>query len=134
MDNASLGRIVRRLQLRDIHNRATHARRPDEATVSKVLELLAVTINTLELLSTPDSASSTGTEERAVEIGGDDFAVVFDLAVDGRALGPGNARVGDEDVEAGVEFGHDLVDDGVDVGLVSNVELIRLACNYVRFL
>ena len=133
MDNTSLGGIVRRLQLWNIHNRTTHARRPDKAAVLEVLELLAIAVNTLEFLPTPDPPSGTGTEERAVEIGSDDFAVMFDFAVDGGTLGPWDAGVCNEDVEAGVEFGNDLIDDGIDVGLVGDVELVGFACSCIRF-
>ena len=134
MDNPSLSRIVRCLQLRNIHNRATHTRRPDETAVPEVLNLLAATINTLELLPAPDPARSPGAEEGAVEVSSDDFAVVVDFAVDGGSLRPGHARVGDEDVEPAVEFGDDLVDDCVDVGLVGDVELVGFACNFINVL
>ena len=127
MNDARLGRIVGRLQLRNVHNRAAHARGADKAAVLEVLELLAAAVDALELLPAPDPAGGTCAEEGAVEIGGDNFAVVVDLAIDRGALRPGHARVGDEDVKAGVEVGDDLVDDGVDVGLVGHVELVGFA-------
>lgn len=128
MNDSSLGRVICGLQLRNVHNRAAHARRSDEASIAEILNLLPAAIDALEFLAAPDPASGTGAEEGAVEVGGDDFAVVLDLAVDGWTLGPRHARVGDEDVQTGVEVGNDLVDDGVDFGLVGDVELVGFAC------
>ena len=132
MNNPGLGSIIRSLQLWNIHNRAAHARRPDEASIFEILNLLPAAINALELLSAPDPAGGTSTEKGTVEIGSDDFTIMFDLAVDGWSLGPGNARIGNEDVQAGVEFGYDLVDDGVDIGLIGDVELVSFACCLLR--
>ena len=128
MNDSSFGSVICSLQLWNIHNRATHARRSDEASIFEILNLLPVAIDAFELLPAPDPACSTGAEEGAVEICGDYFTIMFDFAIDGRTLGPGNSRIGNEDVETGVEFGDDLVDDGVDVGLVGDVELVGFAC------
>lgn len=37
VDDTSLGSVVRRLELRDVHNVSAHARRSDEASVGEVL-------------------------------------------------------------------------------------------------
>lgn len=128
MDYSSFGSVICSLQLRNIDNRATHARRSDKASILEVLNLLSATIDALELLSAPDPASSTSAEEGAVKISSDDFTIMFDFAIDSWTLGPRNSRIGNEDVETGVEVGDDLVDDGVDVCLVGDVELVGFAC------
>ncbi len=127
VDDTSLGGIVRSLQLRDVDNMPAHRRRRDEAAVGEVLELVAIGIGALELLAAPDLAGRASAEEGAVKVGGDDLVVVGDLAADGGALGPGDAGVGNEDVEAAVELLDDFVDDLLDVGFVGDVDLVGLA-------
>lgn len=53
---------------------------------------------------------------------------MVNLAVDHGALGPGDAGVGDEDVEAIVEFGDLGLYGFFDFGGVLDVDLVGFAC------
>ncbi len=120
VNHTRLGRIIRRLQLRDIDDMARHGRRSDERPALEAVEPV------LPLLA-PHRTAGSGAVEGAVEIGADDLLVVVDLTVDHGALGPGDAGVGDEDVETVVEFG-DLGFDGfLDFLRVLDVDLVGLA-------
>lgn len=122
MNYSGLCGIVRGLQLRDIDDVAAHGRRGDEAAIRKARDIA------LLLLPPEDVTGSAGAEEGPVEVGGNDLAIVLDLAVEGGALRPRHARVGDEDIEPVVELGDDLVHVLLDVGLIEHVDLVCLAC------
>jgi len=70
-------------------------------------------------------AGCAGAVERTIEVGADDFMVVGDFAFEGGALGPRDAGVGDEDVEAAVELFDLGVDGGFDGVAVGYVDLVR---------
>lgn len=127
VDNTSLGSVVRSLELRDVHNVPAHARRSDKASVSEVLELLAVGGGALGLLAAPVPTSRAGGVEGSVQIGGDDLLVVGELAVERGALRPWDAGVGDEDVETSAEVIDALVHGCLDGLVGGDVDLVCLA-------
>ena len=128
VDDTGLGSVVCSLELGNVDNVAGHGGRGDEAAVAVVLELVAVEVGALLPLPPPDLTGGTGAEEGTVKIGGDDLVVVGDLTVDGRTLGPWDARVGNEDVQTAVELLDNIVDLLLDIGLVGDVDLVGLAC------
>lgn len=74
-----------------------------------------------------------GVVEGVVEVGVDDFFVVFDVVfgyvVEYGVVFLGDVWVGDEDVEVGVEFGEDVVVDGWgDGGEGGDVYLVGFVC------
>lgn len=73
------------------------------------------------------SAGALCTPHNAVHVDGHDIAGHVGRAVNEGALGPGDARVGDEDVEAAIEFLDNLRDGFVDGLGRGNVYLVRLA-------
>lgn len=110
MNNAGLGCVVCSLHLWDIDNMSTHTCRSDETTICVILELLSVKSRSLFLLASPVVTCGTGAVESAVEIRGDDFAVVVDLAIEHGTLRPRDTSIGNEDVETAVEF----LDNGIN--------------------
>lgn len=128
MNHGGLGAVIHSLQLRDVDDAAAHGCRRDEASGDEVLQRLAVNRRALLLLAAEMSAGALGTPHDAVHVDGHDIAGRFDRAVDEGALGPRDARVGDEDVETAVELLDDLVNSLVDILGRSNVDLVRLAC------
>ncbi len=124
MDDASLGCIVRCLQLWDVDNVSAHASRSNEAAVGVILKLLAMHACSLHLLAPPVQTGSPGTVEGAVEIGGDDLAVMIDLSVKHRPLCPRDTGIGDEDVEAAIEFFDNLVNRFLDVLGIGDIDLV----------
>ena len=127
MDDTSLGGVVRSLHLRDVDNGATHRRSGDEAAVGVVLERLAINGRLLLVLAAPVACGGASAVEGAVKVGADDLAVVVNLTVGHGALGPGDAGVGNEDVEAAVELLDDLGDGVVDSLRVRDVDLVGAA-------
>lgn len=127
MNHSGLGAVVHSLQLRNVDDAAAHGCRRDEASGDEVLQRLAVNRRALLLLAAEVGAGALGTPHDAVHVDGHDVAGCFDRAVDEGALGPRDARVGDEDVEPAVELLDDLGDDLVDILGRSNVDLVRLA-------
>src|SRR4051812_31388823 len=97
MDYCSLRCIIRSLQLRNIYDMTTHARRRNEASGLKV-NLIAIKIRALHLLPPPVLPCRNGAEECPIQIRRHDLAVVLGLAIQCCTLGPRDARVGDEDV------------------------------------
>lgn len=128
VDHARLGRIVRGLQLRDVDDVRAHGGSGDERAVAEAGDVVG------GLLGFEDLAGGAGAVEGAVEVGGDDFAVVVEGAFGQGALLPGDARVGDEDVEPVVEFGDLRADGGVDGVGVGDVDGVGSAwqCRLVR--
>ena len=106
-----------------------HTRRRNKRAIAVVTQLLTKRVTAGEVLFPPDLARYLGAVEDGVQVCGNDFVVVAELAVDHAAALPGYAGVGDEDVKAAVEILHDLVDDGADVGGICDVCLIRSTCN-----
>lgn len=128
MDHSRLRAVVDSLQLRDVDDAAAHGRRRDEASGGVVFERLAVNRRALFFLAAEVSAGALRTPHDAVHVDGHDIAGHVGRAVDEGALGPRDARVGDKDVEAAVEF-LDIVRDGLFDGLGrGNVYLVCLAC------
>lgn len=116
-----LGRIVGRLHLRDIHNMPTHTARRNETPIREALEFIL-------FLFTPDLGCGARTVEDAVDVDLHDFAVVRELAVDHGALCPGDAGVGDEDIEAVVELFGLRCYGFFDRGGVGDIHFVCLAC------
>lgn len=127
MYNARLGGVVRGLQLRDVDDMTRHTSRSDKRSTSEVLERLAIDRCAFLLLASPVLPSSAGTVECAVEIGCDDFAVVVNFSVEHGALGPGDTGIGDEDVEAAIEFLDDVVDGFLDGFVLCDINLVGFA-------
>lgn len=128
MNHGGLGAVIHSLQLRNVDDAAAHGCRRDEASSNEILQRLAVNRRALLLLAAEMSTSALGTPHDAVHVDGHDVAGRFNRAVDEGALGPRDARVGDEDVETAVELLDDLGDGLVDILGRSNVDLVRLAC------
>ena len=57
--------------------------------------------------------------------------VVVDLAIQRRALGPGDTRISNEDIQSSIEVLDDLADRLFDVTLVCYVDLVGAACKKV---
>ena len=127
MNNTSLSSIIRSLQLRDIHNMPTHTRRSHKTPISIVLQLLPIGRSPLRLLAAPVLTRRARGVEGSVQIRGDHLVVVRDLAVEHGALRPGDAGVGDEDVETAAEVFDGLVYGGFDGLVGGDVYLVRLA-------
>ena len=121
MDNPRFSPVVRRLQLRDIDHVAGHRGCGDEGAGLEVFQFVF-------LLVAPYGSTGARAVEGAVQIGADYLAVVVDLTVDHGALGPGNAGVGNEDVEAVVELGDLGFNCFFDFGGVLHVDLVGIAC------
>lgn len=127
MDDACLGGIVRCLQLRDVDNVPTHAGCGNKAAIAVILQLLPVDVGSLLLLPSPVDARSSGTVERAVQVGSDYSSIVFDFAVKRCTLGPGYSGICDKDIKTAVEFTNNLIDDCLDAFRIGGVTLIRSA-------
>lgn len=126
VDNARLGRIVSSLHLREIDDMPAHRRRRDEAAVVEVGQFVAVQIGALVLLSPPMRSSSLGAVECPIKVASHNARVVIQRPVHHGSLGPGNARVGDEDIQAPVHLAHDGIDDNLDGVGVGDVDLVSL--------
>ena len=108
MDYAGFGRIISCLQLRNVDDMSTHTRSGNKAAVCETLKFVAVNVGTLLLLASPVSTSGFGTVECAVQIGSDNLTVVINFSVKHGTLRPWDTSIGNENVEATVEFLHDL--------------------------
>ena len=128
MHDSSLCSVVRGLKLWIIDNVSAHRSCSDKTAVRKVFQLLPVDIGSLTLLPSPDGRTRTCTVERAVDVSRHNFAVVVDGALCDRALGPGDAGVGYEDVETAIEVLENLLDCGLDLFVVLHVDLVCSAC------
>lgn len=128
MDDRRLGRIVHRLRLRDVGDVAGHGRRGDEAPVPEVVKRLPVRRRALLLLPPPVQRGGAGAVERAVDVDAQHLLHCLDGPIDEGAVLPGDARVGDEDVEAPVEVLDDFVD-GIAHGFPRlHIDRVCLAC------
>lgn len=87
---------------------STHTRSSNKAAVCETLQFFAVNVGTLLLLASPVSTSGFGTVECAVQIGSDNLTVVINFSVKHGALHPWDTSIGNENVEATVEFFNDL--------------------------
>lgn len=107
---------------------SAHARRRHKAAVGVPLQRPSVERRALGLLAPPVLPGSARAVEGSVQVGGHHLRVVAEITVDHGALRPGDAAVGDKDVEAAVEFGDDVVD-GCDDGVCGGgVYLVGFAC------
>jgi hypothetical protein len=104
MDDTGLGGVVGSLHLWDVHDMSAHRSCGNKAAVAIVLQLLSVDIRTLLLLASPDVGSGSSTVEGSIKVGSDDVCVVLKFTLGHRSLGPWNARVSHEDIEAAVEL------------------------------
>lgn len=109
MDNSGLGRVIHRLHLRDVHDVAAHAGGADEATGQVVLELPAIDRGALGLLPAPVERGRPRAVEGPVDVDLHHLLHGLEGPVEERPLLPGDARVGDEDVETPVELLDDFV-------------------------
>ena len=105
----------------------THAGSSNEATVGEVLELLAMHACSFHLLASPVRTGGLGAIVSAVEIGGNDFAIVVNFTVEHRPLRPRDTGVGDEDIETAIEFLDYLVDRFLNVLGIGDIDLVCLA-------
>jgi len=128
MDNTSLRSIIRSLELRNIHNMSAHARRRHKTAIGIPLQRPSVERRALGLLAPPVLSSSAGAVEGSVQVSAHHLRVVDEIAIDHGALRPGDAAVGDEDVEAAVEFGDDVIDGYYDGICGGGVYLVGFAC------
>jgi len=126
VDDGSLRSIIRRLQLRDIDNMPTHAGSGDE-TPAPELNLIAIDVRLLLPLAPEVRASSMSRVIRSIHVYLHNLLIMVDLPVEHGALGPGDARVGNEDVEAAIEFLDDRIDGFLDVLSVDDIYLVCLA-------
>ena len=110
MNDSCFGCIVCCLQLWNVDDVSTHASCSNETAIGEVLELLAMHIGSFLLLTSPVCTGRLGAVVGAVEIGGHDLAVMVNLSVQHRSLGPGYPGVGNEDVEAAIELLDNLID------------------------
>jgi hypothetical protein len=72
-------------------------------------------------------ASSASTVECTIEICGHYFAVMFNLAIEGRALGPWDTGVGNEDVQTAIELRDDFIDGLLHGFPAGHIDLVCLA-------
>lgn len=128
MANRRLAGVVRGLQLGDIDNVTAHRRRRDEATAAVVFQLVAALLLLLFLLAAPVTCRYAGAEEDTVDIRLHHVIVVIQRTVHHGAFAPGNAGVGDDNVQTSVEVGDDLVERRLDLRIVLDFEIVCLAC------
>jgi hypothetical protein len=127
VDDSGLGTVVDSLKLGDVDDATTHGSGGDEATGGEVLKRLAVDSSSLLLLATEVSTGRLGAPHDTIDVDSHDLLGSFGGAINEGTILPGNTRVGDEDVEATVELGDDIVD-GLVHGLgVDDVDLVSLA-------
>lgn len=128
VDDSSLGSVVDGLELGDVDDAAAHGGSGDEASGDVVVERLAVNRGALLLLATEVRTRRLGAPHDAVNVDSHDLLSGLDRAVDEGPILPGDARVGDEDVQAAIELLDDLVD-GIIHGLGGDdVDLVGPAC------
>ena len=130
MDDARFGSIISSLELRNVDNMPAHTRCSDKGTIRIILQLPARHRRHLLLLTSPMGGGRTGAIEGAVEVGRDDLAVVINFPIEHGSLCPGDTGIGNEDVEATVEFFDDLVDHFLHVFGVGDVDLVGFACDF----
>jgi hypothetical protein len=128
VNDATLGRIVGSLHLREVDNMTAHGSSGNEAAVSEVSELVAVDISALLLLTAPVRSGSPGAVECAVQVNVHDVAVVLDRSIHHGTLGPWDTSVGNEYIQAAIEF----LDHGIG-GLLNGLgigdpDLVGLGC------
>ena len=104
MDNASFRCVISCLQLWYIDDVPTHAGRGNEASIPEALDGIPMDSRAFLLLPPPMLASILGAVEGAVQICGDDLAIMAVVAIQHWTLCPRDPSVGDEDVEAAVKF------------------------------
>jgi hypothetical protein len=130
MNNSRLSSIISSLQLRDIDNMPAHTGSCNKAPLPEWrLQLLPINRSLLLLLPSPVYAGNPSRIKCAIQIRGNHFPVVIQLAQDGWSLCPWYTRIGNEDIEAAVEFpnyGFDRSGDGFEGG---NVDLVCFACS-----
>ncbi len=129
MDDRGLGRVVHGLHLRDVGDVAAHAGGTDEAARQVVLERPPVDRGALPALPPPVERGRARAVEGPVDVDLHHLLHRLDAAVDKRALLPGDARVGDEDVEPAAELPDDLVHRRLHRLPGRHIDLVRLACS-----
>lgn len=128
MYNTSLGSIIRRLGLRNVHNMCTHRRCGDKAPRREVLQLVSVDIGALCFLPPPYLRSGFGGVISPVKIGLHDLVVMVEVGIYHGPLCPRDAGVGDENVQSTVEL-LDYFIDGVGGGFwIADVDWVCFAC------
>ena len=130
MDNSRFSSIISSLQLRDIDNMPAHAGSCNKAPLPEWrLQLLPINRSLLLLLSSPVYACNPSTVECAIQIRGNHLPVVIQLAYNCWALCPWYTRVGNEDIEAAVEFSDYGFDRSGDCFEGGNVDLVCFTCS-----
>ena len=128
VDDGRLRSIVGSLKLRSVDNVTGHGSCSHERAIGEVLKFLAVDVGALKLLALPVFGDSTSREEGTVKVGLDDLVVMRTLSVDSRTLSPWNARVCHKHIESTIEVLDSIHNGLLDDILISNVNLVSLAC------
>lgn len=126
MADTRLGRIIRSLELRNVDNVTAHRGSSDKTSISEILKLVAKQVGALFLLSSPMRGSSTSAVPGGIKVGLNNIQVVLNGAINGGTLGPWNASVGDENIQAAIEVLDGLIDDRLGFLLVAQVTLVCL--------
>ena len=130
MNNSRLSSIISSLQLGDIDNMPTHTGSCNKAPLPEWrLQLLPINRSLLLLLPSPVYACNPSTVECAIQIRGNHLPVVIQLAYNCWALCPWYTRVGNEDIEAAVEFSYYRFDGSRHGFEGGNVDLVCFACS-----
>lgn len=128
MDHSRLGSVVGGLHLRNVHNVAAHGRGGHKATVCEVGKLVAVDIGSLLLLPPPVDSGVLGAVKGTVQVNVNHTRVVIKRTIDHRSLGPGDTRVGNEDVQTAIEVLYSLINSLLNSLGVCDINLVSLGC------
>lgn len=128
MGDRSLGRIIHHLLLRDIRDMAAHARGRDKTAITIILKRFPIDRRPLLLLASPVQARGLGAVQGAVEVDLEQLVQLVGRGVEEGLVRPRDAGVRDEDVQAPVEFLHDLVDGRLHCFPCGHVDLVGFAC------
>lgn len=100
----------------DGEKRAYHRSSSNKRPISKIVQIFAIHVRSLILLPPEVLSCSPCAQENAVEVCADDLVVVAHFAFERSALCPWDTGVGDENVQAAIEF--------FDLFLDCSVELV----------
>lgn len=101
-----------------------HAGRGNEAAISVSFKLAPIHVRTILFLALPNFAGCSGAVEGTIKICGDYLPIVINITIQGWTLSPGNARVGNENVQPTVELCNDLIDSFLDLVCIRNIDLV----------
>ena len=124
MDDTGFGPVVCSLQLGDVDNMTTHAGGGNEAAITIALKLPSIYVRTLLFLASPYLASCSCAVECTVQVGRYDLAVVLNLAIKCRALGPRYTGVRNEDIQSPIEISDNLINNVFNLLGIGDVDLV----------